>query len=327
MPTMLVRALQPGPLWRLIALVIFVASPLPVQSAEITLQYDDSIAKDVFVYEFLASQNMDDFQFGPTNFGKLLATVNTGSESSHNIRSLLQFDLSGQGLFYSGQVQSASLKLRVIDAKSVGFPVANSSATDPVQVDVFSVSAPWTENLVTWLTQPGTTGGSITSTTVNGINQTVNFNVTTAVQGWVVSPAANYGLQLTQLTEVRNGEGQAVGAVFASSKFGSNLPALVIQLTPESPGDANFDGLVDGADYTIWADNFLQSPRVFAQGDFSHDSIVDGADYTIWADHFDPGGGSAFASAVPEPATAVLSVAGLPVLVLVAFRRRRERLE
>ena len=51
-------------------------------------------------------------------------------------------------------------------------------------------------------------------------------------------------------------------------------------------GDSNFDGIVDGADYVNWADNFLQSNKVFAQGDFNQDGLVDGADYVLWADNF-----------------------------------------
>ena len=52
------------------------------------------------------------------------------------------------------------------------------------------------------------------------------------------------------------------------------------------PGDANGDGAVDAADYTLWADGFGTTGAGFADGDFNGDSTVDAADYTIWADHF-----------------------------------------
>ncbi|MBL9125771.1 MAG: hypothetical protein JNG90_19175, partial [Planctomycetaceae bacterium] len=52
------------------------------------------------------------------------------------------------------------------------------------------------------------------------------------------------------------------------------------------PGDANRDNLVDGADYSIWADNWLHQPATFTQADFSGDGMVDGADYVLWADNF-----------------------------------------
>jgi hypothetical protein len=68
------------------------------------------------------------------------------------------------------------------------------------------------------------------------------------------------------------------------------------------PGDANADGVADGADYTIWADHYLwtdlppgdQGGWIF--GNFSGDDVVDGADYTIWADHYVVG-----STPVPEP--------------------------
>ncbi len=56
------------------------------------------------------------------------------------------------------------------------------------------------------------------------------------------------------------------------------------------PGDANGDGRVDGADYTIWADNFGFPDVGFERGDFNCDGGVDSADYTLWADSFGSGG-------------------------------------
>jgi len=53
---------------------------------------------------------------------------------------------------------------------------------------------------------------------------------------------------------------------------------------PPLPGDANGDGAVDGADYTIWADHYQQSGG-WEDGDFNGDGTVNGADYTIWADN------------------------------------------
>jgi hypothetical protein len=58
---------------------------------------------------------------------------------------------------------------------------------------------------------------------------------------------------------------------------------------PEPLGDANFDGVVDGADYVIWADHFELEDVTPAEGDFNCDGNVDGADYVIWADNFGAG--------------------------------------
>jgi len=48
--------------------------------------------------------------------------------------------------------------------------------------------------------------------------------------------------------------------------------------------DANGDGVVDGGDYTAWADHYGQPS---SPGDFSGDGITDGADYTLWADNYE----------------------------------------
>lgn len=92
-------------------------------------------------------------------------------------------------------------------------------------------------------------------------------------------------------------------------------------LAPPTPGDANGDRNVNGADYAIWADHFLQTGKNWSHADFTGDGLVDGADYTVWADHFAPFGLQA--AAVPEPSA--LALAGIGVFALVAARRRTTR--
>lgn len=85
-----------------------------------------------------------------------------------------------------------------------------------------------------------------------------------------------------------------------------------IIVVPAKSGDATFDDAVDGADYTIWADNY-HLPGAWTEGDFNQDGFVDGADYTLWADNFEGGGGS-----VPEPVT-------VSFLAAAAWMLRRRR--
>lgn len=88
---------------------------------------------------------------------------------------------------------------------------------------------------------------------------------------------------------------------------------------PTVPGDANGDRLVDGADFTIWADNFGDTVTPLTNGDFTNDGMVDGADFTVWADNFGATPGSP--ASVPEPSGLVL--AGLALAGgLLAVRRK-----
>jgi hypothetical protein len=80
------------------------------------------------------------------------------------------------------------------------------------------------------------------------------------------------------------------------------------------------DGRVDGADYTIWADNFLINNRAYyTKGDFNGDGRTDGADYTIWADNFAPSAALS-AAVVPEPKSAWMAILGALCLVAHGIR-------
>jgi len=85
------------------------------------------------------------------------------------------------------------------------------------------------------------------------------------------------------------------------------------------PGDANEDGIVNGSDYTIWADNYLL-PGSWEKGDFNSDGIVNGSDYTLWADHY--GEESTPGADLPEPLTVLSVAAGLGLLARYALERR-----
>ena len=101
-------------------------------------------------------------------------------------------------------------------------------------------------------------------------------------------------------------------------------------ITPDSgynyssvPGDANFDGVVNGLDIADVASHWLQSGTGL-EGDANGDGVVNGLDIALvsanWLKIGSSGGGGSGA-AVPEPSTAVLAALG--VLGLLACRRRR----
>jgi hypothetical protein len=70
-----------------------------------------------------------------------------------------------------------------------------------------------------------------------------------------------------------------------------NIRAIVL------PGDANRDGAVTDADYTIWADNYNASPATWSLGDWNGDNAVTDADYTVWADNYN------VTLPIPEPSS------------------------
>ncbi len=79
--------------------------------------------------------------------------------------------------------------------------------------------------------------------------------------------------------------------------------------TPGLAGDFNFDGVVDGADYTVWRNALGASVAPFQGADATGDGLVTLDDYAVWKSNFGMslGAGAASSSpAVPEPASVVL---------------------
>ena len=108
--------------------------------------------------------------------------------------------------------------------------------------------------------------------------------------------------------------------------FGEDVDnTLVHVVAPRLPGDANGDGTVDGLDYLIWAANFDASepPELTASdGDFNDDGTVDGNDYVIWAGNYGASLATVAGTAVPEPSTLAMLVAGVLALGGQIGRRR-----
>jgi len=82
-------------------------------------------------------------------------------------------------------------------------------------------------------------------------------------------------------------------------------------------GDYDSSGVVDTADYDLWASNYGSTSNLAADGNY--DGVVDAADYTVWRDFYSASVGGAVS--VPEPMT--LSMGLLAVVYGVSTSRRR----
>jgi autotransporter-associated beta strand protein len=99
-------------------------------------------------------------------------------------------------------------------------------------------------------------------------------------------------------------------------------------------GDANLDGVVNGADYALIDNGYNLGLSGWGNGDFNYDGVINAADYALMdnAYNFQSGilsagtslGGLTPLAPVPEPHTAVLLALGAaPWLVCIARRRLR----
>jgi PKD domain-containing protein/FG-GAP repeat protein/lactonase family protein with 7-bladed beta-propeller/hemolysin type calcium-binding protein len=79
------------------------------------------------------------------------------------------------------------------------------------------------------------------------------------------------------------------------------------------PADADGDGLVTDADYTIWADHYGATDADRSMGDFNGDGRVTDADYSVWADSYQSA--VAAAGAVEESSPALVTEPTLEVSV------------
>ncbi len=67
--------------------------------------------------------------------------------------------------------------------------------------------------------------------------------------------------------------------------MGGRLDIGAVESQPNPlPGDYNFDGIVDTADYCVWRDTLGSTTDLHADG--SGDGVVDQADYDLWRADF-----------------------------------------
>ena len=86
-------------------------------------------------------------------------------------------------------------------------------------------------------------------------------------------------------------------------------------------GDADLNGVVNGADLNTVLSNYNKTGMYWSQGDFNYDGTVNGADLNMVLSNYNQS--VSVGAAVPEPSTLLLAAAGLAGLVAYAWRKRR----
>ncbi len=208
----------------LICCAASVASPRVARAT--VIQPDETASNDVFIYQNFSTTNWN----GPPFPNLLTAGRTGGTVPNHDTASLVQFDLATVP-YTAAQVTSATFRIYVGDTSQAGFGVS-PSAGSPVDVDLYQVTSAWTESGVTWATQPSVAGSFAATLQISGINQFVDFNVTSLVQQWLLTPASNLGFMLKQRNLVGTDPAYVV-AVFDSAS-GTNHPSLTVVPEPSS---------------------------------------------------------------------------------------------
>lgn len=232
------------------------AMALPSAAAAASLQPDEAASKDVFVYAFevpgtlgvpgvpaeinFDEPNVPDTALAP--FGQTLGVAETtpfmlpddDTLREHTTRSLLEFDVASLGIA-PDRVRSAVFKVTGIGNLP---PFAAPSEEFPITVDLKPVLEDWDEGAVTWNTRPEV-GPVVASTVMSGGFQTLTFDVTDLVEGWLDDPDANFGLELSQRDVVQTDQPSmftpndlfAVG-LFASSANVDEAARPVLRVAP-----------------------------------------------------------------------------------------------
>jgi hypothetical protein len=138
------------------------------------------------------------------------------------------------------------------------------------------------------------------------------YTLPTQTSSWTPSVGMNQNADYSWEVDVDNGTSNTmrVGSdQFIADSVFSYCSLADFTTKACIPGDINGDGLVDVADYNIWAANVGKTGATWSQGDLNGDGLVDVADYNIWAANVGK------TASTPEPATlSLLALGGMALL-------------
>ena len=168
------------------------------------------------------------------------------------------------------------------------------------------------------------TSASATTSVGTALNVASNWStpaMVADVQGWLNSPAADFGWGLVNTDETDSRTYRAFWTKEASDP--TLRPELLVTYSAV-PGDVNFDGVVNGLDISLVSSHWLQTGLGTA-GDANGDGVVNGLDIALIASHWlQAGSGAITDAAVPEPNGCALMTIGLAAIVSYLWRRRKD---
>lgn len=165
--------------------------------------------------------------------------------------------------------------------------------------------------------------GQINSGTNNWfVNTGDNPGLDTVDQGFTVfGRVVNDGMQVVDViagmrpATIRNQFNQSLGSTFpihGDISNGISRDNFVLFTSVEElnvlPGDADFDGDVDGTDFLHWQRGYGTVSDMAA--DFNGDAMVDDLDFAIWENNYGMSSPLSSVNSVPEPATLLLLCLG-----------------
>jgi hypothetical protein len=219
------------------------------------------------------------FQGSITGNGKLTYVNSTGSSV------MASMNLGNYGVIApgtagaTGTLELANINLWSGSGSSMNFRLGGTAAST---FDVLTLSGASTFG----------GAGTINISTINGF-----------------TPKAGNTWQIMNYTALSDYSSANDNLVALGNGYTLTYHATYATLEYHMPGDINGDGLVDVADYNVWAANVGKTGATWSQGDLNGDGLVDVADYNIWAANVGQTAGA------PEPATlALLAIGGLALL-------------
>jgi hypothetical protein len=130
----------------------------------------------------------------------------------------------------------------------------------------------------------------VLGTTVYDLRSGTTQFLTIGIDGVVGAPSEDDGFDFTSMSA----DGSVV--VFGSSADnlisgdlnhrGDVFVATLFAKPQQLPGDYNFDGIVDAADYLVWRSRLGSTVTPYTSADGDGSGVVDAADFGVWTGHF-----------------------------------------